>query len=57
MFYLCNGLIGCGSDCCPMGWLPQIPSKVAISNQSFYQKLEALALIGLMVMVPMVIAS
>ena len=57
MFYFYNGPIGCGSGCCPTGWLPQIPSKVAGSNQSFYHKLEALALIGLVAIVPMVIAS
>ena len=22
MFDLCNGPVGCGSDCCPAGWLP-----------------------------------
>ena len=57
MFYFCNGLVGCGSNCCPAGWLPQIPSKVVGLNKSFYQKLEALALIGLVDMVLMVIAS
>ena len=57
MFYFCNDRVGCGSDSCPTGWFPQIPSKVAGSNQSFYQKLKALALIGLVAMVPMVIAS
>ena len=46
-----------GSSCYPPGWLPQILSKVASSNQSFYQKLKALALIGLVAMVPMVISS
>ena len=56
MFYFCNGPVGCGSNCCPTGWFPQISSKVAGSNQFFYQKLEALALIGLVDMVPMVIA-
>ena len=57
MFYFCNGPIGYGSDCCPTVWLPQIPSKVAGSNHSFHHKLKALALIGLVAMVSMVIAS
>ena len=57
MFDFYNGPVGCGSDCCPAGWLPQVPSKVAGPNQFFYQKLEALAVIGLVAMVPVIIAS
>ena len=57
MFDFCNGPAGCGSSCCPPGWLPQVPSEVAGPNQLFYQKFEALAVIGLLAMVPVVIAS
>ena len=57
MLNLCNGPAGCDRGYYPSGWLPQIPYKVAGLNQSFYYKFEALALIGLMVMVPMVITS
>ena len=56
MFYFCNGSIGYGSDHCPLGWSPQIPSKVAEPNQYFHQKFEALALISLVAMVPVIIA-
>ena len=56
MFYFRNGFVGCGSNRCPLGWSPQISSKVAGSNQSFHQKFEALALIGLVAMVPVIIA-
>ena len=57
MLNFCNGPTGCGRGYCPPGWLPQLPSKVAGSDQSFYHKFEALALIGLVAMVPMVITS
>ena len=36
MFDFCNGLVGCGSECCPTGWLPQVSSEVAGPNQLFY---------------------
>ena len=57
MLNFCNDPVGRGRGYYPPGWLPQIPSKVADSNQSFYQKFEALALIGLVAMVPVVITS
>ena len=57
MLDFCNGPAGCGSNCCLLGWLPQVPSEVAGSNKLFYQKFEALAVIGLVAMVPVVIAS
>ena len=57
MFDFCNGPVGCGSDCCPTGLLPQVPFEVACPNQLFYQKLEGLAVIGLVAMVPVIIAS
>ena len=55
MSYFCNGPVNCGSNRCPSGWLPQISSKVAGSNQSFHQIFKALALIGLVAMVPVII--
>ena len=57
MFYFYNGPISYGSDCCPVGWPPQVPSKVADPNQLFYQELEALVVIGLVAMVPVIVAS
>ena len=57
MFNFCNCLVGCGGNCCPPGWLPQKSSEMAGSNQFFYHKFEALALIGLVAMVLVVIAS
>ena len=57
MFNFCNGSADYDSGCCPPGWLPQLPSKVASPNQLFYKKFEALAVIGLVAMVPVVIAS
>ena len=57
MFNFYNCPAGCGSSYCPPGWLPQIPSKVTGLNQLFHQKLEALAVIGLLAMVPVVISS
>ena len=57
VFNFCNGPMGCGSSCCPPDRLPQIPSKVADSNQFFYHKYKAMELIGLMAMVPVVITS
>ena len=57
MFDFCNGPTSCGSSCCPQGWLPQVSSEVAGPNKLFYHKFEALAVIGLVAMVPMVIAS
>ena len=57
MLNFCNGPAGRGRSYCPPGWLPQISSKVAGSDQSFYHKFEALALIGLVAMIPMVITS
>ena len=53
----CHCSISCGSDCCPAGWLPQVPSKVVVPNKLLYQELKALTVIGFMVMVPMVVAS
>ena len=32
IFDLYNGPMGCGSCCCPAGWLPQVPSEVAGPN-------------------------
>ena len=32
MFDICNGPVGCGSSCCPAGWLLQIPSEVPGQN-------------------------
>ena len=57
MFDFCNDLVGCGGDCCPAGWLPQVPSEVASPNKLFYQELEALAVIGLVGMVLVIITS
>ena len=57
MFDFFNGPAGCGSSCCSPGWLPQVPSEVVDPNQLFYQKFEALAVIGLVAMVLVVIAS
>ena len=57
MLDFCNGPVSCGGDCCPAGWLPQVPSEVASSNKFFYQELEALAVIGLVGMVLMIITS
>ena len=57
MLYFCNGPVDCGSDRCPSGWFPQISSKVAGSNQPFLQEFKALALVGLVAMVPVIIAS
>ena len=56
MFYLCNGLIG-WSDGCPSGWPPYVSFEVAGPNKFFYQELEALVVIGLVVVVPVIIAS
>ena len=55
MFYFCNGSVDCGSDRCPLGWSPQISSKVAGSNQSFHHKFKDLELIGLIAMVSVII--
>ena len=57
VFNFCNGPAGCGSSYCPPGWLPQILSEVTDPNQLFYHKFEALAVIGLLAMLPVVIAS
>ena len=57
MLNFCNDPANYGHGYCPLGWLPQIPSKVAGSNQSFYHKFEALALFGLVAMVHVVITS
>ena len=57
MFDFYNGPVGCGSDCGPAGWLPQVQSEVAGPNKLFYQELEALSVIGLMAMVLVIITS
>ena len=57
MLDICNGPIGCESGGCPAGWLPQVPSEVLGQNKLFYQKFEDLAMIGLMAMVPVILAS
>ena len=57
MFDFCNGSVSYGRDCCPTGWLPQVPSEVAGPNQLFYQELEALEVNGLVAMVLVIIAS
>ena len=57
MFDFYNGPSGCGSSYCSLGWLPQVLSEVADPNQLFYQKFEALPVIGLVAMVLVVIAS
>ena len=53
---ICNGPIDCESGCCPTGWLPQVSSEVPGPNKLFYHKFEALAVIGLVAMVPMILA-
>ena len=57
MFDICNGPIGCGSSCYLTGWLPQVPSEVPGPNHLFYHKFEALTVIGLMAIVPVILAS
>ena len=57
MLDICNGPISCGNGCCPAGWLPQVPSEVPGPNQLFYQKFEALPVIGLVAMVPVILVS
>ena len=57
VFNIYNCPAGCDSSCCPPGWLPQIPSEVTGSNKLFHQEFEALVVIGLVAMVPVVIAS
>ena len=57
MFNFYNDPAGCGGNYCPPGWLPQKSSEVAGSNKFFYHKFEDLALISLVSMVPMIIAS
>ena len=57
MLDFCNDTVGCGSSRCPGGWLPQVPFEVAGPNMLFYKKFEALAVIGLVAMVPVVITS
>ena len=57
MFYFYNGPVGYGRDHRSAGWPPQVPSEVAGPNQLFYQELEALAVIGLVAMVLVIITS
>ena len=46
-----------GGTVAPRGWPPQVPSEVAGPNQLFHQEFEALAVIGLVAMVPVIVAS
>ena len=57
MFDFYYGPVDYRSGCCPASWLPQVPSEVAGPNHLFYQKFEALAVIGLVAMVPVIITS
>ena len=57
MFNIYKGPVGCGSCCCPAGWLLQVLSEVPCPNQLLYHKFEALAVIGLLAMIPVILAS
>ena len=57
MFNFRHCPISRGGGCCPASWLPQIQFEVAGLNELLYKELEALAVIGFMAMVPVIVAS
>ena len=55
MLNINNDPISYGSNCYPAGWLSNISSEVPNLNQFFHKKYQALAVVGFMAMVPMII--